>query len=105
MTEAEWLACSDPRPMLRRLAGRVSERKLRLFACARCRVAWADMADDRSKHAVEVAEAFAVGGTSKKYRRMLGERRKEAGGLALKAHDAAVGRVGPDHPLALACLS
>jgi hypothetical protein len=31
MTEAEWLACTDPRPMLEYLRGRASERKLRLF--------------------------------------------------------------------------
>jgi hypothetical protein len=34
MTEAEWLECLDPRPMLTYLRGKVSERKLRLFACA-----------------------------------------------------------------------
>ena len=34
MTEAEWLAATDPTPMLTFLRGRVSERKLRLFAVA-----------------------------------------------------------------------
>jgi hypothetical protein len=34
MTEAEWLAGTDFRAMLRSLRGRASERKLRLFACA-----------------------------------------------------------------------
>jgi hypothetical protein len=37
MTEEEWLACTDPRPMLEFLGDRVSERKLRLFLCACCR--------------------------------------------------------------------
>jgi hypothetical protein len=34
MTEAEWLAGTDCRAMLRSLRGRASDRKLRLFACA-----------------------------------------------------------------------
>jgi hypothetical protein len=37
MTEAEWLASADPRPMLDLLRGRAEGRKLRLFAVACCR--------------------------------------------------------------------
>ena len=37
MTEADWLACTDPRRMLGFLRGKASERKWRLFACALCR--------------------------------------------------------------------
>src|SRR6516164_7753143 len=37
MTESEWLAATDPEPMLAFLRGKASERKLRLFACACCR--------------------------------------------------------------------
>src|ERR1700676_306095 len=34
MTEAEWLACTDPVPMLAFLHGKASDRKQKLFACA-----------------------------------------------------------------------
>jgi hypothetical protein len=37
VTEAEWLAAKDPEPTLRFLRGKVTDRKLRLFACACCR--------------------------------------------------------------------
>lgn len=61
MTEAEWLACSEPLPILRFLHGRASERKLRLFVVACCRAIWEGFRDMRSRAAVEVAERFADG--------------------------------------------
>jgi hypothetical protein len=61
MTEAEWLACTDPQKMLGFLEGRASDRKLRLFACACCRHTWHLFSDHRVREAVEVAERLADG--------------------------------------------
>jgi hypothetical protein len=61
MTEAEWLACGDPEPMLDHLQGRASERKLRLYLCAWAFDLWHRMQDERSRQAVLTAERFADG--------------------------------------------
>src|SRR5262245_61061836 len=58
MTEAEWLACTDPMPMLEFLRRKASDRKLRLFACACCRHIWSHLGDD-SRRAIDAAELFA----------------------------------------------
>lgn len=76
MKESEWLTSTDPAAMLAILAGedgrgnsvtppRVSDRKLRLFACACCRAVWDRITDERSRYAVEIAELMADGHTAK----------------------------------------
>jgi hypothetical protein len=60
MTEAEWLACEDLAAMLDFLEERASDRKLRLFACACCRVYWMHQ-DQASWRVVEEAERLADG--------------------------------------------
>jgi len=82
MTESEWLACTDPEPMIRFLhhqrkragtwlghvfswLGRppfaVSDRKLRLFVCAFFRGHWQQFIEERDRRAIAVAEAHADG--------------------------------------------
>jgi hypothetical protein len=62
MTEAEWLACTDPTPMLEYLQGKAGERKLRLFAAARCRLFRPDWNDWWPiREAVDAAEQFSDG--------------------------------------------
>jgi hypothetical protein len=61
MTEADWLACTDPGPMLDLILGRATDRKLRLFAVACCRRVWHLMAHERSRTAIEAAERYAEG--------------------------------------------
>ena len=58
MTEAEWLISSDSLEMLSLAedTGRISDRKVRLFATAACRRIWDRIDDVRSRLAVEVAE-------------------------------------------------
>ncbi len=61
VTEAEWLACTDPTPMLEFLRGKATRRKLRLFAVACCRHLWRFFTDDRSRKAIEVNEEYLAG--------------------------------------------
>jgi hypothetical protein len=63
MTEAEWLACSDPWPMRRHLfeSGQGTDRKLRLFACACCRHLWETVPERWNEGTVETCERYADG--------------------------------------------
>ena len=85
MTEAEWLACVHPEPMLQFLRGKASDRKVRLFACACCRSVPYVLKDWRSRRAVKVAELFADGLASQ-------EELIEAHQAAMDAHFSAAWR-------------
>jgi hypothetical protein len=63
MTEAQWLTCTDPAPMLEFLqeSGKASERKLRLFACSWCRRIWHLLDHADSRKAVDVTKRYAEG--------------------------------------------
>jgi hypothetical protein len=68
MTEAQWLACADPKEMQAFVRGgkKISARQLRLLACVCCRRVWHLLQDERGRHAVEAAESFAEGHIKKK---------------------------------------
>jgi len=61
MTGEEWLACTDPKAMLRFLRGKTSARKLRLFAVGCCRRIWQDLKLKPTRQAVEAVELYADG--------------------------------------------
>ena len=62
MTEAEWLAATDPLPMLVLIRSRAGDRKLRLFAVACCRSMFATVqVNPWDRDAVVTAERYADG--------------------------------------------
>jgi hypothetical protein len=65
MTEAEWLACTDPRAMLKYLTGRADhdplDGRFLLFAAASVRQQWQWLLDGRSRAAVAAAEGYVEG--------------------------------------------
>jgi hypothetical protein len=61
MDEHEWLTNDDPAALLAYLAGKVSERKLRLWACACCRLAVVGGTQDGWSVFWEDGEALADG--------------------------------------------
>ena len=62
MTEAEWMAATDPNPMLEHLWTEPGNRKLRLFGAACCRQVWGRLMHIESRQAVEAVERYADGG-------------------------------------------
>ena len=64
MTEADWLACTDPTTMLAFHRGLVADRQLRLYACACVRLVQhtsSEQVNPKELHAVEVTERFLDG--------------------------------------------
>ncbi|MDB5309895.1 MAG: hypothetical protein JWO38_4097 [Gemmataceae bacterium] len=61
MTEAEWVRAKDPTLMLEFLRGKVSDRKLRLFAVACCWEGKEYVRDWRRHEAIRIAELYADG--------------------------------------------
>src|SRR5437879_3675405 len=66
MTEAEWLACTDPERMLECLQVEFLwrggyDRQLQLFGVACCRAVWHLLEDERYRQAVETLERYADG--------------------------------------------
>jgi hypothetical protein len=61
VTEAEWLACTDPSKMLQLMLGQCGARKLRLFACACCRGLGPLLDSERCLQLLTVVERFADG--------------------------------------------
>jgi len=61
MTEADWLAGTDPAPMLQYLGSTASERKLRLWACACARRVGRLISHELGHKALAVAERYADG--------------------------------------------
>src|SRR5581483_11214349 len=61
MTEADWNSCTDPQKMLEFLRGKVSDRKLRLFACACCLRILKLIDEEVMRIALRAAEQLADG--------------------------------------------
>jgi hypothetical protein len=65
VTEADWLACTDPQKMLEFLQGKAIERKLRYFLVACARRVLPRSPDEDEIEALAVAERFADGTVSR----------------------------------------
>jgi hypothetical protein len=101
MTEEEWLAASDPTPMLHafRASGfRSTDRKFRLFAVACCRRVWHHLIDGRSRAAVEATELLVEGHATQ-------EQRREGYTAAGEAYQETIREAGFDSPAARAAFA
>ncbi len=64
ISDSGQVACVDPAVALAFLHGKASNRKLRLFACACCRLVWSLLPPKPSRARVEAVERQADGGTT-----------------------------------------
>src|SRR5262245_43603715 len=94
MNETEWLGCTNPWAMVNYLGIAARARKLRLYACACCRTAWADLGGLASSRAVDVAERYADGEPVLEDMLRAGKAADSASGRAERA-----GRVRPESHL------
>jgi hypothetical protein len=87
VTEAEWLTCTDPEPMLEDVIENASERKLMLFCVACCRRTLHLLQDERCRAAIDVAERFADGVACEQELRSAEQAASEVAGLGEFAGD------------------
>ena len=78
MNEAEWLVCGDPERMLDFLKGKVSDRKLRMFAVACCYICRRGEVNERLAEDYESVVRFVDGAGSIEEVRPAGARRPAA---------------------------
>jgi hypothetical protein len=90
MTESDWNSGTDPQKMLEFLRGKVSDRKLRLAACAACRCFWGAINQEPFKNAVEVGELYADSAVADSDRQAAFDRANEFIGLCAAACKACV---------------
>jgi hypothetical protein len=95
MNEHKWLNCTNVPPMLEFSVGKVSERKLRIFACACCRSIWHVLTKASGRKAVEVSERFADGVVSQRQLAKARRNAQRAWKTTNKAQPQAYGR-SPD---------
>ncbi len=86
MTEAEWLRCEEPAALLGYLRESITDRRLRLFACGCARAIWRLVDGSHCSRAVEVAERFADGQST---REQLTAAYRRASGATTAANKAA----------------
>src|SRR5258708_2351247 len=70
MTEVEWFNCTDPAKVVAKVSNSFSARQHRLIACGWLRLHWDAIEDERSRRAVEVAEAYSDGKATDEARQM-----------------------------------